>query len=84
MIDSQLDYLKSVAWPEVFGIWQANEEKQERWKKIYQARGFSSWKAWRQTYTETLKMPELEWSLYQIKDPISSVPEFIGIRALLS
>ena len=79
MIDhSQLTHLGDLTWPDVFEIWRKNEADSEAWRTAYTARGFDSWAAWRMSYAEPLKLPTLSWALYQVDEPVATVPQFFG------
>lgn len=67
---------KELPWQEVFGFWQVNESKSDYWIDLYRSRGYSNWSEWRMTYVEPLLMDKLDWKLYDIKDPLATVPGF--------
>jgi hypothetical protein len=68
--------IRSVSWAEVFAIWRANEASNPKWIEHYHQKGFSSWEAWREATHAPLQCSTLEWTLYQIKTPLLSIPSF--------
>lgn len=77
MIDG-LIFEKNLSWPEVFDIWEANEAGNPGWIRLYRERGFGNWRDWRYSYVKNLQPENLSWCLYQIKNPLASVPNFRG------
>lgn len=75
---SNLEKIKEVTWPEVFGIWREMEENLEHWQKYWASKGFSSWQAWREKTHENLRGAELSWALYRVANPLSEAPAWRG------
>ncbi len=73
-----LKLIKSLTWEEVFDIWRENETYDNKWEELYKSRGFDNWDEWRSTYIEPLNLKNEEWGLYEIIDPMQTVPKFFG------
>lgn len=67
-----------LAWADVFDIWRKNEADDPKWDEVYKSRGFNSWEEWRRTYTNPLGLAGKKWFLYEILDPMKTIPDFRG------
>lgn len=67
---SSLKYLRPLKWRDIFDVWREGESHQKMWREHWQARGFSSWEEWRENYVAPLVPEELDWNLFEIKDPL--------------
>jgi hypothetical protein len=75
----KLNLIKPLTWPDVFAIWRQNEDyPNSHWIAHWKGRGFNSWDDWRLTYVEPLGLKELEWGLYEVKNPLQAIPLFHG------
>lgn len=73
-----IKFIQKLTWQEVYKFWAECEENRDNWVRYYQKRGFPSWKEWRDTYIKPFGCEKLEWGLYEITDPMVTVPEFCG------
>lgn len=77
MIDGKIFQLhETLSWTEVFAKWEQDESLNPGWKTLYTQRGFPNWASWRGRYAETIKLPELTWGRYLLRDPLVNVPKF--------
>jgi len=74
----QFEFIKSLTWDEVVGIWRNNEINEEHWKKYWESKSFKSWEEWRKKYLDGYAVLNRDWYLVKVRDPISSVPKFRG------
>ena len=74
-----LEYLRPLAWEEIFATWKKGEAWQESWRKHWQERGWDSWDKWRQAYAAPLHPEILSWHLYRIGNPVKELPNFYGV-----
>jgi len=75
---ANLEYIKDLAWSEVFEIWRADEEGSAAWEAHWRERGFDSWEEWRERYVGPLKLRERGWKLYRVIEPAKTVPLWRG------
>lgn len=68
-------HVRSISWQDVFSAWEKNEANLPHWIEHYTNRGFSSWKDWRNSSIENLNLNALEWNLYEISDPLATIPK---------
>lgn len=73
-----LRMLTPLRWDEVFSLWQVQEEKLEHWQQVWQAKGFSSWREWRQATHANLNGSSLDWKLYEVMNPLETIPDWHG------
>lgn len=73
-----LKLIKKLEWSEVFDIWRQDEENLEHWKKYWRSKGFKSWADWRMEQVRTTNADKMKWKLYEVIDPIKTVPTFKG------
>jgi len=73
---NQFKYLRPITWSEVFDIWRHDEEKRPEWVELYKERGCKNWHQWRERNTIPLKCASRQWFIYQVIDPLISVPQF--------
>jgi hypothetical protein len=76
--NKDLQYIKDLSWEEVFEIWRKNESYKNKWEAHYKSRGFNSWEEWRKSGAEPLHPEKRKWRLYNVKNPVKTVPEFRG------
>jgi hypothetical protein len=72
----KLRLVKSISWDEVFLMWKKQEEELPYWIAHYKERGFNSWQDWRTASFKDLHLELLEWNLYEIPQPLDTVPMF--------
>ncbi len=78
-ISRDLKLLKPLTWQQVFEIMRQNEDYPgSPWIPLWQKRGFASWQEWRMTYVDSFELKGLEWQLYEIIEPMNTVPQFCG------
>lgn len=73
-----LTFVRDLSWSEAFEIWRKNEECLEKWKEVYERRGFSSWEAWRKDLIAPWNLEARTWKLYKIDQPTKTVSKFHG------
>ena len=73
---NNLKYIKPISWEDVFLIWASGEADLPRWIEHYKSRGFSSWEEWRKNSVKDLNPEKLKWDLYEVIDPLKTVPGF--------
>lgn len=76
---TSLEFIKDIAWPEIFSTWRNMEASQESWQKHWEERGYTSWDEWREAYAAPLKPGTLEWFLFCFKDPLKDFPLMYGV-----
>lgn len=73
-----LKLIKSLSREEVFEEWRKVEENLDHWKYFWKAKGYKSWADWRkETHAPVLKI-NLNWKLYEVKNPLKTAPEWRG------
>ncbi|MBD3360046.1 MAG: hypothetical protein GF365_05070 [Candidatus Buchananbacteria bacterium] len=78
-ISKDFKLIKHLAWDDVFEIMRQNEDYPgSHWISLWQKRGFNSWQEWRMTYVKRFKLDRLDWQLYEIIEPIKTVPQLCG------
>jgi hypothetical protein len=60
-----LSNIQPITWQKVYKSWQKAEVNNDLWQK----RGFSSWKKWRNTYVFSLGLNKLKWQIGELKNP---------------
>jgi hypothetical protein len=70
--------VKTLSWPGVFSIWRDGESRLPRWIEHYRKSGFKSWDQWRANTLKDLPLSGLDWTLFEVADPLKHVPDFIG------
>lgn len=73
-----LQKLKPVSWEEIYSTWKEDEFRHGQWKGHWEGKGFDSWEEWRNLKTKLLHLPDREWNLYSVEDPVQTVPTFWG------
>lgn len=71
-----LKILRSITWDEVFSLWEKVEADLQHWIEHYKSGGFNSWKDWRNHSIKDLNLNKLKWNLYEIPEPLGTVPNF--------
>jgi len=74
----ELKLIKSMTPDEVFESWRKMEESVEHWKPFWEAKGHKSWEEWRKKTHAPLFAQELKWGLYEVPEPLLTVPEWRG------
>lgn len=75
---NNLKLVKKLTWEEVFEIWRKDEEDLEHWKEYWKAKGFKSWADWRMKQVRATNADKLKWALYEVKDPLKTIPAWKG------
>ncbi len=74
---NDLLYIRDIPWKEIWNTWKTTEE--ESWREYYTEKGFATWESWRNKYLDIIHPESRTWKLYNIQDPLLSVPEcFVG------
>lgn len=73
-----LNFVKSITWEEAFSSWAKDESNLPHWVEHYKERGFNSWEEWRKSSIKNLNPEQLNWSLYEIKNPSETILNFYG------
>jgi hypothetical protein len=68
-----------MSWEEIFAKWRESEAWQESWKKHWESRGWSSWDEWRKAYSAPLFPGNLQWFLFEVKEPLKDSSLFYGV-----
>ena len=63
-----------IAWKDVLRDWEADEI--ERYRELYEARGFSTWLEWRQSYISDLGLEQRVWTQEVLENAYDVVPTF--------
>lgn len=72
-----MKFIKKTTWEEVFATWQANEGSDLFWQKFArEEKGWDSWEEWRGFQASKINAKNLDWSLYEIKNPNVTIPKF--------
>lgn len=74
----KLQKIKDISWNDVFEYWRHNEEDNLEWKKLWLSRGYDSWRNWRLSYANELELQNKKWELFEIIDPVRTIPNFMG------
>ena len=74
----ELEFIKDLAWSEVFDIWRTNEADKSGWQQTAKNKGYKDWETWRINYFDVFKCREADWRLYEIKNPLEAIPRFHG------
>jgi hypothetical protein len=64
-----LTHLYDISWREVMAIWRVGEASQAAWKEHWEERGYDSWEEWRTAYAQPLAPQDIQWKVYELKDP---------------
>lgn len=73
-----LIFVKSITWEETFSTWAKDEASLPHWVEHYKERGFNSWEEWRKSSVKNLNPEQLNWNLYEIKNPLETISDFYG------
>jgi hypothetical protein len=76
--DACLKPVKPLTWADVFSLWRDAESKLPHWIEHYTKSGFDSWDDWRTNTLKDLRCRDLEWTLFEITDPLRVVPSLLG------
>lgn len=76
--DNHLRFIKNLAWNDVFNFWREGEVYIPRWIEHYKTEGYKSWDKWRKHTISNLPYKDLDWKLFEVEDPIQTIPEFFG------
>lgn len=77
-VSKKLRFIKPIGWNDVFSLWRDAEANLPRWIEHYKTRGFGSWDKWRAHTLKDLSYENLAWKLFEVKNPIETVPHFFG------
>ena len=64
-----------ITWEEILKDWEADEV--ERYRELYESRGFNSWREWRQSYIDDLHLDTREWTQEECECPYDVIPTFV-------
>ena len=78
MANDFLRPIRPLSWADVFSLWRDGESHLPRWIEHYRNSGFASWDDCRSNTLKDLCHQDLEWTLFELVDPVSHVPDFIG------
>lgn len=78
MPSDSLRLVKALAWDEVFALWRDGEANIPRWIEHYTKGGFRSWDDWRRNTLRDVRYENLSWKLFDIENPVQTVPCFFG------
>lgn len=70
--------VRAMTWADVFSLWRDAESNLPRWVEHYRKSGFASWDDWRTHTIKDLNYRGLEWTLFEVIDPLKHVPDFVG------
>lgn len=70
--------IRALQWSDVFGMWKELERDSSFIQAMWKDRGYDSWDEWRLEYARPLKLETLRWDLFEIAEPMESVPRFYG------
>jgi hypothetical protein len=76
--DKYLKFIKDLSWVDVFDFWRKGEENIPRWIEHYKSSGYNSWDEWREHTLSNLPYKDLCWKLFEVDNPIQTVPNFFG------
>jgi hypothetical protein len=76
--DAWLKRVKPLTWADVFSLWRDAESKLPHWIEHFKKSGFDSWDDWRTNTLKDLRCRDLEWTLFEITDPLRLVPGLFG------
>jgi hypothetical protein len=71
-----LKHIKLMSWDEAFSEWEKSEADLPHWIEHYKKRGFNSWREWRSDSLKPIDPPSLTWNLFEIEEPLKTVPKF--------
>ncbi len=71
-----LKFIKNLSWEQVFDIWQKHEGSMPEWHAVANKKGWDTWEAWRETWLGRIGAKDRAWHIYEISDPLVSVPDF--------
>src|SRR3989344_8050718 len=71
-----LKHIKSITWDEALSAWEKEEAELPHWIQHYKERGFNSWRDWRADSIKAINPKELSWDLFEVLEPLKTVPEF--------
>ncbi|PIR03436.1 MAG: hypothetical protein COV60_00285 [Candidatus Magasanikbacteria bacterium CG11_big_fil_rev_8_21_14_0_20_43_7] len=77
MLDN-LTFFKQTSWQDVFIAWKSQEGSDPVWQRFAkEEKGWESWDAWRSHQARLINAAYREWSICEIPDPNSIVPQFL-------
>lgn len=74
----ELKFIKPLVSDKIFENWREMEENVEHWKPFWEAKGHKSWEDWKRKTHAPLLSQELKWGLYEVPEPLSTIPEWRG------
>lgn len=72
-----LKFIRKISWEEIWEEWRRNEAEQKSWIQHFKERGHESWEEWRETLVKEFELKSFEWELYEVLDPVKTVPGFL-------
>lgn len=76
-IPAGFTFLRHLTWEDVQLSWK-NDEDTSSFRREYREQGHDTWESWRSIIINPLHLDKLSWSLYDIEDPLTSIPTFRG------
>jgi hypothetical protein len=76
-IPTGLTFVSDVSWDEVMQSWK-NDEDTDTFRREYTEQGYDTWESWRRVIIDPLHLDRLTWALYEVDDPLASIPNFRG------
>lgn len=78
-ITTDLKIIKKISWDDVFEVWRKNEDYPgSHWIPLWQERGYESWDEWRRYYADRFQLQGLDWTMYEIINPMEFIPQIAG------
>ncbi len=74
----KIRFIETLTWDEVLTVWETSEASLPRWVEHIKKRGFSTWKEWRMNSISILEPQNLQWSMYEIDEPSTTIPTLKG------
>jgi hypothetical protein len=76
--DNYLKFIRDLTWEDVFDFWRKGEAHIPRWIEHYKSGGYNSWDEWREHTLSNFPYRNLDWKLFEVKDPIQTIPSFFA------
>lgn len=70
--------IERLTWEDVFNLWRNNEIHLPHWRRYYKTKGHKSWEEFRRPVGKTLKLDGRAWYIYEITNPLKTVPKLLG------
>ena len=76
--ESQLSFVRSLGWGEVFAGWKEREAHNFSWVECAtRIKGWPNWESWRVHTALQLHLQDRAWALYEVKDPQVFLPNLL-------